>query len=175
MGWTYGSGVTVVAVDTGERLAIGGRDVVEDHMALKHRLAVATGAVELSECFDSETSDAQGASSVVLQNFVLGSECSTARNLGGFASCLFLDGERIFTYSTPPDVGERAAAKAVNALDLVGPNDHIGQTGLVKESATSLFRVSRPFPGSKVERICSPHFPDRRPRRCHHLRTGRCS
>lgn len=174
MGWTYGSGVTVVAVDTGERLAIGGRDVVEDHMALEHRLAVATGAVELSECFDSETTDAQGASSVVLQNFVLGSECSTTRNLGGFASCLFLDGERIFAYSTPPDVSERAAAKAVNALDLVGANNHVGKTGLVKQSA-QLLRSVTILTRVESRRICSPHFPDRTPRRCHHLRTGRCS
>ena len=102
-------------------------------MALGLGLAVAAAAVELAEAVDGEAGDAHGAAAVVLQDLVLGAEGTAARDGGGLAGFLLLDGEGVLADGGPPDVGQLAAAHAVDTLDLVGADDDVGEgsTGLV--------------------------------------------
>jgi hypothetical protein len=119
--------VTVVGVDTGKELALVGGDIGEDDVALGLGLAVAAAAVELAEVVNSEAGNAHGAAAVVLEDLVLGAESTAAGDGGGLAGTLLLDGEGILADSRPPDVGQLAAAHAVDTLDLVGTDDDVGE------------------------------------------------
>lgn len=63
-----GRGVAEVLVDAGKDVTVGGRDTVDGHVALVHGVAVAAGAVQLSEALDGEVRDGDSAGSVVLDD-----------------------------------------------------------------------------------------------------------
>lgn len=136
--------VTVVGVDTGEELALVGGDVVEDDVALGLGLAVAAATVKLAEVVNSEARDGHGATAVVLEDLVLGAESTAAGDGGGLAGILLLDGEGILADSGPPDVGQLAAAHAVDTLDLVGTDDDVGE-GSAGLSCVSLLLILKWF------------------------------
>jgi hypothetical protein len=96
-------------------------------VALGLSLAVATAAVELAEVVDGEARDLESAAAVVLEDLVLGAERATARDCGGLAGLLLLDGESVLADSGPPDVGQLAATHTVDTLDLVGTDDDVGE------------------------------------------------
>lgn len=89
-------------------------------MAGGHLVTVATAAVKLSKVGNGEVVDDNGATAIVLDNLVLCASGTTAVDGGGLAIVLQLDGESILADGIPPDIGDGAAAVAVNALDLVG-------------------------------------------------------
>lgn len=122
-----GGGVSVVAVDSHERGAFGGGDVVEDDVAFAHGLAVTARAIEFSEISNCESAHAERASAVVLKNFVSCTEGTTALDGGGSAGRLLFDGESILADLRPPDVGQGTASEAVNALNLVGTDDDVAE------------------------------------------------
>ena len=93
----------------------------------------------LSEVGDREAGHFESATAVVLENLVLGTESATARDGGGLAGALLLDGEGVLANSGPPDVGQLAATHAVHTLDLIGADDDVGQ------GSAGLFFVSLVF------------------------------
>jgi len=121
--------VAVVGVDTSKELALSGGDVREDDVALGLGLAVAAAAVKLAKVVNSEAGNRHGTAAVVLENLVLGAEGTTARDGGGLAGLLLLDGEGVLAHGGPPDVGQLAATHAVDTLDLVGTDDDVGDGG----------------------------------------------
>lgn len=102
-------------------------------MALIHGLAVAAATVELAEVGNSEARDGERTGTVVLEDLVGSTGGTTAGDLGGLAGVLLLDGEGILADSRPPDVGEGAATVAVDALNLVGADDDVGEGGALLE------------------------------------------
>jgi hypothetical protein len=96
-------------------------------------LAVTAAAVELAEVVDGETGNLKSAATVVLEDLVLSSEGTTAGDGGSLAGLLLLDGECVLADGGPPDIGQLAAAHAVDTLDLVGTDDDVGErrAGLV--------------------------------------------
>ena len=87
-----GSGVTEVGVDTGEKLAAGGLDVLDNNVALGALLAVSAGAVELAKVRNLEAVDGDGTGTVVLDDLVSGAG-GTSTDDGGVA--ILLQGESI--------------------------------------------------------------------------------
>lgn len=65
-----GRGVAEVLVDASKDVTVGGRDTVDGHVALVHGVAVAAGAVQLSEALDGEVRDGDSAGSVVLDDLL---------------------------------------------------------------------------------------------------------
>lgn len=102
-------------------------------MALVHGLAVAAAAVQLAEGFDGESADGESTGAVVLENLVLGPEGATRGDGGGLSGILGLDGEGVLADGGPPDVVESAATVAVDALNLVGSDNDVGELGALLE------------------------------------------
>jgi hypothetical protein len=95
-------------------------------MSLVHRLAVATAAINFYEIGDSGILDRDSATTIVLDNLVLGAKGTTSINSSRFGSILKLDGKGIFADGGPLYVGQCASSLAVHAFFLVGPDDHVG-------------------------------------------------
>ena len=96
-------------------------------MAFVHIITVAAAAVQLAEVLNSEAADADGATTVVLDNLVVGTVGTTTDDVGCVTIVLLLDRKGVLADSAPPDVGDGAGTLAVNTLDLVGSNDDVGQ------------------------------------------------
>ena len=135
---------------TSKSLALRSSDVREDGVAFGLGLAVTTAAVKLAEAVDGEAGNAHGAAAVVLEDLVLGAESTAARDGGGLAGFLLLDGEGILANGGPPDVGQLAATHAVDTLDLVGADDDVG------EGSAGLFHVSLMYSVKWTKCRCSP-------------------
>lgn len=157
-----GGGVAEVLVDAGKDVTVGGRDTVDGHVALVHGVAVAAGAVQLSEALDGEVGDGDSAGSVVLDDLlfdkalvfccvadaeysrtssaylVISVESTTTNDLGGRASLLVLDGESVLADGRPPDVGQSASTLAVDTLDLVGADDDVGDAAALLDLEDSV-------------------------------------
>ena len=133
------SGITKVGVDASQDRTSGRSDRIHNDMSLNLCLAVSTGSVELSECVDSEAADGKGATTVVLENLVIGAEGTAALDSGCFTSSLLFDGEGIFADCAPPNIVQRAGTLAMNTLDLIGANNDVGDRGTVGEDEDSVF------------------------------------
>lgn len=89
-------------------------------MTCGHFVAVAAAAVQLTEFGHGEVVDDDSATSVVLDDLIFSAGGSAAIDGGGFVIALLFNTESVFADSLPPDVGDSAAALAVDTLDLVG-------------------------------------------------------
>lgn len=115
-----GSSVSHVRVDADEYVAVGRASTTDLHVPRWHLVAVATAAVQLAEVADGEVVDNHSASAVVLDDLVLGTSGTAAVDGGRLIVTLLFDGEGVFADGVPPDIGNGAAALAVDTLDLVG-------------------------------------------------------
>jgi len=115
-----GSSVSHVRVDADEYVAVGCTSTTDLDVPRWHLVAVATAAVQLAEVADGEIVDDDSTSAVVLDDLVLGTSGTAAVDGGRLVVTLLLDGEGVFADGFPPDIGDGAAALAVDALDLVG-------------------------------------------------------
>lgn len=112
---------------TADGLSVGGGGASHGEVTLVHGVAVAARAVQLAKVLDGEVGDLEGATTVVLQDLVLGAVGTAALDVGGVAGVLVLDGEGVLADGAPPDVLEGAATLAVDTLDLVGADDDVAQ------------------------------------------------
>lgn len=116
---------------TGDLLALDGVNIVQHDVASGHVVAVTTAAVQLAEILDVETRHLEGTAAVLLEHLVLGLEGTAAGDGSGLPVSLLLDGEGVLADGAPPDVGQGAGPEAVDTLDLVGADNHVGEASTV--------------------------------------------
>lgn len=95
-------------------------------MAFIRSSAVATSTVQLAEVVSSEARDGKSSSAVMLKVLVGGAVGTAALDVSGGRGVLVLDGESILADGGPPDVCKCTRALAMDAFDLIGADDDIG-------------------------------------------------
>jgi hypothetical protein len=115
--------IAIVRVDADQSLALASLDAIDGDVALVHGLAVSATAVQLAEVVDEEVLDADGSSTVVLDDFVVGALGATTDDVG--CARLLLDGDGVLAHGLEPDVFDGALAHAVDALALLGSDDDV--------------------------------------------------
>lgn len=144
-----GGGVAVVGVDADEvgRQAVGLYVLDDDVARAAVARAVAARAVELAGVDDGHAVDGHGAAAVVLDDLVDGARGAAALDEdvavaeggdGIFSVSMSFskklgNGGHTLAHLAEPDVGQRAGALAVDALELVRADDDIAQAGAVLE------------------------------------------
>ena len=94
-------------------------------MTLGHGVAVAAAAVHFAEGVDSEPSDRERSTAVVLEDLVCCAECAATGDGRRVARILLLDRKGVLTNSRPSHILEIAGTKAVDTFDLVRADDAV--------------------------------------------------
>jgi hypothetical protein len=122
--------VAHVRVNPNQLATVHGRHALHGDGARAVAAAVAARAVHLAVVLGVEVLDVDRAAAVVLDHFIRGVEGSATGDVG---CAVALDADGVFAHVFEPQVLERARAQAVDALALVGADDHVAQGGAVFE------------------------------------------
>lgn len=123
--------VTQVGVDAHELTTVDGGNTLHVHGTGAVVLAVTAAAVDLAVVLGVEVDDVDVATTVVLDDLVVGTESATTNNVGNTVA---LDRDGVLADVLEPDKLKVARALAVNTLLLVGTNDNVAQSGAILEN-----------------------------------------
>lgn len=135
-----GSSVAEVGVDADTFAAALHRNIGEGNMTRIGLGAVSACTVEFAKVGGEEVLNDNTASTVVLDDLVIGVESTTTDDVRDVTRAGLLDGDSVFADISPPDIPDSAGATAVDTLSLGSTNDDIadGSTALENEDGVGL-------------------------------------
>lgn len=119
------------ALHTDNLTALDRVHILHDNAPSRHVIAVPTAPVYLAKVLDIEARHTKRPTTIMLQHLILRLKRTTTGDSSSFPILLLLDRKRILTHRTPPHIRQRTGPKAMHALDLVRPDNHVGQRAAV--------------------------------------------